>query len=235
MKAVVLCGGKGMRLRPYTHTVPKSMLVLGRKPILQYVVEYLRREGVRDVVFTVGHMRDRIMSHFKDGKRYGVSIKYAEEDEELGTAGSVLNAQPLVKDDDFIVLMSDQLTNVSLKKVMAYHKEKKAIATIGLKRMGVPLQFGTVDTRADGLVMLFKEKPILQYQINSGIYALNEKAFEYLPERGDFAMDVFPAMMRKRERLFGYVFDDYWIDVGNLHDYERINQTLSLVDLITQK
>ncbi|PIT85813.1 nucleotidyltransferase, partial [Candidatus Micrarchaeota archaeon CG10_big_fil_rev_8_21_14_0_10_59_7] len=87
-------------------------------------------------------MRDQIMGHFKDGKRYGVNIKYAEEEEELGTAGSVLNAQPLVKDEDFLVLMGDQLTSVSLKKLMSYHKEKKAIATVGLKRMGVPLQFG---------------------------------------------------------------------------------------------
>lgn len=234
MKAVVLCGGKGTRLRPYTHTLPKPMLLLGRKPILEYAVEHLKREGFHDIVFTVGHLKHEIMNYFGDGKKFGVKITYSHEENELGTAGSVAGAKALLKgEENFLVIMGDQLTNLDFRKLTALHEKKKPLATIGLKRMGVPFQYGTVEASKDGDVTGFVEKPIFEKLVNAGIYVFNKRIFDYLQEKGDFALNVFPELVARKQRVAGFVFDDYWIDVGNLKEYEEINQTISLVDLIT--
>ncbi len=235
MKAVILCGGKGTRLRPYTHSIPKPMLRLGRKPLLEYIVEYLAREGVTEIVMTVGHLKEQIMDYFKDGAAYGVKISYSVEEDELGTAGSVKNAlKKFRQDDDFLVAMGDQLTSLSLKGLMDYHKKHGAALTIALKQTGIPFQYGTAEINDKGEITGFKEKPIIQNLINVGIYALSPKAAGYLPDKGDFALDVFPKMMREKQKLCGFVFDDYWIDVGSLHDYEHVNQIFSLTDLVNR-
>ncbi len=232
MQAIVLCGGKGTRLRPYTHSLPKPMLPLGRKPILEYTVEHLRKHGFTDLVFTVGHLRQEIMNYFGNGKKFGVSIEYAEEESELGTAGSVANSRKFIHSSDFLVLMGDQLTNLDYSKFVDFHKKHGSIASIALKKMGVPMQYGTVEIDAHKQVTCFTEKPILEQLINAGMYAFSSKIFDYLPAKGDFALNVFPDLMKKNQKIFGYVFEDYWVDVGSLHQYESINQTISLMDLI---
>ncbi len=234
MKAIILCGGKGTRLRPYTHSLPKPMLRLGRKPLLEYIVEYLAREGVTEVVMTVGHLKEQIMDYFKDGSEFGLKIRYSAEDVELGTAGSVKNALKQFKiNEDFLVAMGDQLTSLKLKKLMDFHKKQGATITLAVKQTGIPFQYGTVEINDANEVVGFKEKPIIQNLINVGIYALSPKAVEFLPDKGDFALDVFPRLMRENRKISGFVFDDYWIDVGSLHDYEHINQMFSLIDLVT--
>ncbi|MFH0973595.1 MAG: nucleotidyltransferase family protein [Candidatus Micrarchaeota archaeon] len=232
MKAVILCGGKGTRLRPYTLNLPKPMLRLGSKPILEYTVEHLASEGITDLVFTVGHLRERIEEHFGDGRAHGVRIKYSVEAGELGTAGSVKNARSLVKDDDFLVLMGDQLTSLNYRKVFDFHVKRKALATVALKRIAQPLQVGIAHLdAATGKVTRFEEKPVLENLGNAGVYAFNKKIWDYLPAKGDFAFDVLPRLT-KEGKLLGYVFDDYWIDVGYIHEYEEINEAISLMDLI---
>src|SRR3989338_9641456 len=144
MKAVILCGGKGTRLRPYTHSVPKSMLLLGRKPILEYTIQHLKREGFKDIVLAVGHLHEQVEEYFGDGKKFGVKIQYSVEKEELGDAGSLKNAAHLLaKDEAFLVEMGDHLTNMDYRKMAAFHEKNRPLATVGLKRMGTPLQYGT--------------------------------------------------------------------------------------------
>jgi len=233
VKAVVLCGGKGTRLRPYTHTVPKPMLVLGRKPILQYIVEYLRKQGVSEIIMTVGHLKEQIIDYFGDGSKFGIKIQYSAEENSIGTAGSVKKAAKLLKgEENFLVLMGDQLTNIDLKKFMDSHLKRKAVISVALKRSGMPFQYGTAEIDKDSNITAFAEKPIIQNLVNVAIYALNKRAIDFLPEEGDFALDVFPAILKSREKLAGYVFDDYWIDVGSLQDYEHMNKLVSIIDLI---
>lgn len=232
MKAVVLCGGKGTRLRPYTHSVPKPMLLLGRKPILEYTIEHLKREGFKDIVLTVGRLKQFIMNYFGDGKKFGVKIAYSIEENELGTAGSVKHARALLaKEENFLVLMGDQLTNLDYRKLVDFHLKKRALATAALKRMSFPMQVGVAELSAEGVVVAFKEKPIIQNLANTAIYVFNKKIFDYLPEEGDFAFDLLPRLVREK-KLLGFVFDDYWVDVGYIHEYEEINQAVSLMDLI---
>lgn len=208
------------------------MLKLGSKPILEYTVEHLASEGITELVFTVGHLRERIEEHFGDGREYGVKIKYSVESGELGTAGSVANARPLVKDDDFLVIMGDQLTSLNYRKVFDFHVKHKALATVALKRLTQPLQVGIahVDDRTQK-VTRFVEKPVLENLGNAAVYAFHKKIWGYLPEKGDFAFDVLPRLTREG-KLFGFVFDDYWIDVGYIREYEEINEAISLMDLI---
>lgn len=233
MKAMVLCGGKGTRLRPYTHSVPKPMLLLGRKPILEYTVEHLKRDGFKDLVFTVGHLKEQVMDYFQDGRKWGVNIEYSIEDAELGTAGSVLNARKFLENEqDFLVIMGDQLTALNYGSIAKFHEKHSPLATIALKRFGIPFQFGSVEVNDRNEVIGFEEKPIIQKLVNSGVYAFKQEAFEYFPEKGDFALNVFPAMMSKKKKLLGYPFDEYWVDVGSIHDYEHVNQIMSLLELV---
>lgn len=233
MKAIVLCGGKGTRLRPYTHSIPKPMLRLGRKPLLEYIIDYLQREGVVEVVLAVGHLKEQIIDYFGNGSKHGIKISYSEEEGELGTAGSVKKALSKISgEDDVLVLMGDQLTNLKLKELMKFHKSKNAFITIALKQSGIPLQYGTAELGSQGEITAFKEKPTIQSLINVGFYVLNKKALEYLPEKGDFAMDVFPKLLAGRHKIAGFVFDDYWVDVGSIHDYENVNRMVSMIDLI---
>jgi len=236
VKAVILCGGKGTRLRPYTLNLPKPMLLLGSKPVLEYTVEHLASEGITDLVFTVGHLREKIEEHFGDGSGHGVKIKYSVESGELGTAGSVANARSLVKDEDFLVLMGDQLTSLNYKKIMDFHlkhaSKSGAIATVALKRLTQPLQVGIAHMDRETMkVTRFEEKPVLENLGNAAVYAFNKKIWSCLPAKGDFAFDVLPKLTHEG-KLLGFVFDDYWIDMGYVHEYEEINEAISLMDLI---
>ncbi|MFH1471177.1 MAG: nucleotidyltransferase family protein, partial [Candidatus Micrarchaeota archaeon] len=131
MKAFVLCGGKGTRLRPYTYSMPKPMLKLGKRPILQFVINNLSSSGIKDQILTVGYMKEQIMDHFGDGKQLGVKLSYLEETEEMNTAGSILPGKDLI-DSTFVVVMGDHLTMVDIEKAVKHHKKKGAIATVGL-------------------------------------------------------------------------------------------------------
>ncbi|MBI4399970.1 nucleotidyltransferase family protein [Candidatus Micrarchaeota archaeon] len=231
MKAFVLCGGKGTRLLPYTYSLPKAMLPLGKKPILEFVLNNLKSHGITEVILTVGYLKEQIKKYFGDGSKFGVKITYLEEERALNTAGSVLPGKDLVK-ETFLVLMGDHLTTVNLKKMVDFHKSKKAIATIGLKRQGLPLEFGIAKTDKTERVVSFEEKPIVETLVNAGIYIFEPEVFNYIKFGADFAMDVFPEMLAGKAPIYGYMFDDYWLDIGRINDYERINQLISILDLI---
>lgn len=228
-KAIVLCGGKGTRLRPYTYTIPKPMLPLGKKPILEYVLSNLRRAGVTDVYLTVGYLHEQIEKYFGNGERVGLRLHYSVETSELGTAGSII---PLMNrfDETFVVMMGDHLSNVEIAKIIGHHKKSGGIATIALNQKGVPLEYGVAEMK-DGRITAFREKPILEHLINTGVYIFEPEIFEHIKPGEDFANHVFPRLLEKGEKINGYVFTDYWLDIGRTTDYEHINQFISVIDL----
>ncbi len=230
MKAFVLCGGKGTRLRPYTYNIPKPMLTLGKRPILEFVVDNLKRSGIKEQIFTIGYLGDKIEGHFGNGERFGVDIAYLKEEKEMNTAGSIFPGKDAVK-ETFAVVMGDHLTTVNLRDMAEFHKRMGGIATIGLKRHGTPIEYGIAEVE-DEKVVGFKEKPTIENLINAGIYIFEPEIFEYIEVGKDFAKDVFPAILKDGKKINSYTFDEYWVDIGRLHDYENLNQTISIVDLV---
>ncbi|MBI5159677.1 nucleotidyltransferase family protein [Candidatus Micrarchaeota archaeon] len=233
MRAFVLCGGEGTRLRPYTYSIPKPMLPLGNKPILEFVVNNLKRHGVTDVTLTVGYLREQIEAYFGDGKKFGVKMRYLVEDKPMNTAGSIFPAKQEVQKEDetFVVVMGDHLTSANLTKMIDFHKKKKGIGTMGLKMQGTPLEYGVAEMDKEGKITGFKEKPILTNLINAGIYVLEPEVFDYIEVGKDFAKHVFPAVMQQGKKIYGYPFDEYWIDIGRLADYEDLHRMMSIMEM----
>src|SRR3989344_4848161 len=193
MKVVILCGGKGTRLRPYTHSVPKPMLLLGRKPILEYTINHFRKEGFTDIVLLVGHLKEQVMDYFGDGKKFGVKITYNVEQTELGDAGGIKNAEHLLKNEkSFLVEMGDHLTNLDYRKLVNFHEKHKPLATVGLKRMGTPFQYGTAEINEKFQITSFREKPIIENLVNSATYVFDRKVLDTCRERGVISFDFLP-------------------------------------------
>ena len=232
--AFILCGGKGTRLRPYTYTVPKPMLKIGQRPLLEFVIRNLKRAGITKMTLTVGYLKDQIMDYFGDGSSLGVKITYLEEDKPKNTAGSIIDGKGMIpKDKPFVVMMGDHLTNVSVKDMMDYHVRNNGIATLAIKLQGIPLEYGIVEIE-NALVKRFREKPVVNHNLNTAMYVCEYRTFDYIEEGYDFASDVFPLMLEKGEKLVPYMFEGYWEDIGRLHDYERVHQMISLLDFIKE-
>ncbi|HEY3702899.1 MAG TPA: NDP-sugar synthase, partial [Acidimicrobiales bacterium] len=229
MKAVIMAGGEGTRLRPLTSNQPKPMLPMVNRPMMEHIVGLLREHGFDDIVVTVAFLANAVRTYFGDGSEFGVRMVYATEETPLGTAGSVLNARDEL-DERFLVISGDVLTDIDLSAIMAFHEERQALATIGLKAMENPLEFGIVITNEDGSIDRFLEKPtwgqVFSDTVNTGIYVLEPEVFDFI-ESGrpvDFSGEVFPALLAAGEPLYGYVADGYWEDVGNTEAYVRAHQ-----------
>ncbi len=226
MKAVIMAGGEGTRLRPLTSNQPKPMLPLVNRPMMEHIVGLLARHGFDDIVVTVAFLANQIRNYFGDGSDFGVRLRYATDESPLGTAGSVRNASAEL-DDTFLVISGDVLTDIDLAAVVDRHREAGAFASIALKRVENPLEFGIVITTPDGAVERFLEKPtwgqVFSDTANTGIYVLEPSVFDFIPdgEVVDFAGDVFPAALEKGLPMLGQVVDGYWEDVGTLEAYLR--------------
>jgi len=224
MKAVIMAGGEGTRLRPLTSNAPKPMLPLVNEPMMEHIVRLLKRHGFDEIVVTVAFMANNIRSYFGDGSDFGVRMVYATEETPLGTAGSVRNAIDEL-DERFLVISGDVLTDVDLTAIVKEHDEKQALATIGLVRVENPLEFGIVITHDDGSIERFLEKPswgqVFSDTINAGIFVLEPEIFDYIEaDRSvDFSSDVFPAMLADGKPLYGAIAEGYWEDVGTLESY----------------
>ena len=227
MKAVIMAGGEGTRLRPLTSTVPKPLLPVANRPMMEHVIDLLRNHGITEIVVTVAFMANSIKNYFGDGRDFGVSIEYVDEPVPLGTAGSVRNAMHLLSDDRFVVISGDVITDIDLSAIVAYHDQHNAMATIALTPVDNPLEFGIVITREDGTIERFLEKPtwgqVFSDTINTGIYVIDPSVFDYIePDRSvDFSSEVFPALLRDSKPLYGAVAHGYWEDVGTLEAYLR--------------
>jgi len=227
MKAVVMAGGEGTRLRPLTSSRPKPLVPILNKPCMQHTIELLKRYGVTDIVVTLYYLADEIEGYFGDGSELGVNLIYTVEDTPLGTAGSVKKAQEYLQDDTFIIVSGDALTDLDVDKALAFHREKKSVATLVLQHVDNPLEFGVVITDDNGRIKRFLEKPswgeVFSDTVNTGMYILEPSIFEYMePEKSyDWSQDIFPQILAKEQPMFGYVLDEYWTDVGSLQQYRQ--------------
>ncbi|MCL4434900.1 MAG: sugar phosphate nucleotidyltransferase [Actinobacteria bacterium] len=235
MKAVIMAGGEGTRLRPLTSNTPKPMLPMANKPMMEHVISLLRRHGFEEIVVTVAFMANAIRTYFGDGSEFGLSMVYATEESPLGTAGSVLNAAEQLT-ERFLVISGDVLTDIDLAQIVKFHDDKGALCTIALKSVDNPLEFGIVITREDGSIERFLEKPtwgqVFSDTINTGIYVLEPEIFDFI-EQGrpvDFAGDVFPAVLEAGRPIYGDIVDGYWEDVGTLDAYLKSHE-----DILDQK
>ena len=229
MKAFVLAGGEGTRLRPYTYNVPKPMLMLGGRPILQFVIENLKRAGITDITLTIGYKSEQFKEYFGDGSRLGLKLDYAVETEKMNTAGSITPFSGKVK-ETFLVVMGDHLTDIDLSEMVRQHRKSGCIATIALYHAKIPLEYGVANVEK-GNVVGFTEKPLLHYHYNTAIYVFEPKIFDYIKGREDFAKDVFPRMLKAGEKINAYVFDSVWYDIGRVSDYERLQEQFNVIKL----
>jgi len=232
MKTFILAGGEGTRLRPYTYEKPKPMLPIGeeQKPILYYVVQNLKRAGLTDYIMTVGYKHEKIDEYFGDGSKFGVKIEYAVEKEKMNTAGSILPLNDKV-DDTFVVVMGDHITNIDVKEMIEHHRKSKCLATIALLKGKIPIEYGVAEVDYKGHVTTFKEKPLIENLYNVAIYVFEPEIFKYIKEKDDFAKNVFPRMLEKKEKINAYVFEKVWYDIGRVVDYEKLNKELKLADI----
>jgi mannose-1-phosphate guanylyltransferase/phosphomannomutase len=231
MKAVIMAGGEGTRLRPLTSNAPKPLLPLVNKPMMEHVVELLKRHGIDEIVVTVAFMANAIREYFGDGSEFGVKMTYATEETPLGTAGSVRNAMDQLT-ERFLVISGDVLTDVDLSAIVDVHEKNQAMATIGLAHVDNPLEFGIVITREDGTIERFLEKPtwgqVFSDTINTGIFVLEPEIFDYIEADRpvDFSSEVFPALLADGKPLYGAVTEGYWEDVGTLEAYVRAHKDI---------
>ncbi len=226
MKAVIMAGGEGTRLRPLTINRPKPMVAIVDRLALHHIIELLKIHGFTDIVITVQYLANVLQDYFGDGSNYGINITYSLEDVPLGTAGSVKNAEHLL-DEPFLVISGDALTDFNLTEIVNYHFSTKSLATMTLTRVPNPLDYGVIITDDDGHVEQFLEKPswgeVFSDTVNTGIYVLDPSVFAYM-EKGkkvDWSSDVFPQMLKNGDKLMGYIAQGYWTDVGNIEEYMR--------------
>ena len=222
MKAVILPGGKGERLKPLTDNMPKPMVSIITKPIIEFIILRLRECGFYDIAITLGYRGDDIKNHLGDGKDLGVKISYYVEESPLGTAGGVKNARDFLT-EDFLVVSGDAFTELDFKEFFLYHKQKGAIATLAVKEVDDIKGFGVVKTDTDGRIIEFLEKPESSAikTVNTGIYAMKPDIIELIPDGFfDFGKNLFPTLVGS---IYAYKTDSYWSDIGTLESYYGTN------------
>jgi mannose-1-phosphate guanylyltransferase/phosphomannomutase len=226
MKAVIMAGGFGTRLRPLTCNIPKPMAPMVNKPMMYQIVMLLKKHGITDLIASLFYSPEVITSYFGDGSQLGVKMTYARAEADYGTAGSVRNATDGLN-ERIMIISGDVLADFDLTAALKFHEEKRAKATIVLTHAQNPLQFGVVITRDDGKITRFLEKPtwgeVFSDTINTGIYILESEAIKKVPFRDeyDFSRDLFPLLLRQDAGLYGYVAEGYWRDIGNLNEYQE--------------
>lgn len=224
MQAVIMAGGFGTRLRPLSVNIPKPMVPMANRPMLSHIIELLKEHGFTDLIMMLYYQPEVITDYFGDGSKFGVKIKYLRPESDLGTAGSVKFAEKYIN-DTFLVISGDVLTDFDITKAVEYHKTKKAMATLVLTRVSNPLQYGVVITDKDQKIERFLEKPswgeVFSDTINTGIYVLDPKVFDIVPEGKsfDFSKDLYPIILKEDKGLYGYIAEGYWKDIGNLDEY----------------
>lgn len=219
MRAVILAGGKGRRLLPYTAVFPKPLVPVGDRPILAIVIEHLRRAGFTRVTLAVGHLAGLIQAYFGDGSRFGIHIDYSIESTPMGTAGPISLLDDL--EDDFLVMNGDLLTDLDIGAFVAAHRSAGAIGTIAVYRKVVELTLGVLSLDAESQVIDYVEKPSIDYMVSTGIYCFKPAVLEYLVSGVPCDLpDLIRHLIARRQRIHGYLFEGHWLDIGRPEDYE---------------
>lgn len=227
MKAIIMAGGEGRRLKAITGDIPKPMVSFMGRPMMEHIILLLKENGFEDICVTLGYKANHISDYFGSGDKLGVKLQYRIENEPLGTAGSVKNCANFYGNDDFLVISGDVACDFNLKELMALHKEQSACASLALYRSLEPLSYGLVLTDNEDRINCFVEKPtwprVITNLINTGIYALSPKAMEQVPKNQsfDFGKNLFPLLLEKDQKMMGYEFDGYWCDVGSPLSYYK--------------
>jgi len=233
VKSIIMAGGFGTRLRPLTNNLPKPMVPMVNRPMMEHIIELLKKNSITDLTSLLYFQPEMISDRLGDGSAFGVKLDYITLTVDLGTAGAVGSAmRKLEGDDTTLIISGDVLTDIDLKKAVEFHREKGSVATIVLTRVENPLPFGIVITDEDGRIVRFLEKPswgeVFSDTINTGIYILEKKVLDFIPvdQEFDFSKDLFPALLEKGEPIYGYTAKGYWKDVGSLEEYRIANMDI---------
>lgn len=227
MKAVIMAGGEGKRLKAVTGELPKPMVPMLGRPMMEHIILLLKENGFEDICAAVKYRAEDIMEYFGDGSKLGVRLQYRVEQQALGTAGGVKNCADFYGDEDFLVISGDAACDFDLRELMARHRESGSAVSLALYRHPEPLSYGLAVTDQGGLIKAFVEKPrwsrVVTDLVNTGIYAVSPRAMASVPEGAsfDFAKDLFPLLMKNGEKLLGLSMDGYWCDVGSPLSYYR--------------
>ncbi len=226
VQAVLMCGGLGTRLRPWSYVIPKPMFPIGERPILELLLTRLHKHAIDDIYLALGYKAELIETYFKDGAQLGVRLHYVRESEPLGTAGA-LN---LLRDQlqaPFLMMNGDLVTRLDFRAFHAFHMAQRAAMTVGVKAYEVPIPYGVVESTNDVVVAL-REKPTLSVNINAGIYAVSPEVLTLLPSSGRYdATQLIQAAMDAGLRVCSYLINEYWMDIGRFEDYYKANEDAS--------
>lgn len=224
MKAVILAGGLGTRLQPYTTFLPKPMLPLGEKPILEHLIEWTQKNGVKSIVLCVSYLRKTIEDYFEDGKRFGVDIEYAVSNKPLATAGQLKTAEEFI-DDTFVCMYGDSIFDFNLRNMIKHHKQKKSFVTMNLYEYKTNLPYGVIETTKTGKVIAWNEKPEITANVNTGCYVMEPEIMELIPKNVPYGMDdVIRKAMAKNKLVSSVVSKKGFLDIGNKTTYRKANQ-----------
>lgn len=225
MKAAILAGGAGTRLYPITAYVPKALIPLGSRYVIEYIIDYLKHHGINEIVVLISRNEyDLLRNHLGDGTRFGVKIEYSIA-ERIGTAGALGAAGDLLG-DAFVVYYGDVLTNMDLTSMIQFHATKKAVCTLAMST-SVPIDYGVARVAADGRVTFFEEKPVLkEYPVSMGIHVVEKEALSYCKPKTDFAQNVIPTLLKDRKSVFAYLTEKRHYDIGTFKSLEEVRELL---------
>ncbi len=224
MKAVILAGGLGTRLQPYTTFLPKPMLPLGEKPILEHLIDWTRKNGVKSIVLCVSYLRKTIEDYFEEGKKFGVNIEYATSNKPLATAGQLKTAEDLI-DDTFVCIYGDSIFDFSLRNMIKQHIKKKAFVTISLNQYKTNLPYGVIETSKNGKVLRWNEKPEIKANVNMGCYVMEPEVLDFIPKNKPYGMDdVIKKAINRKKFVSSFITKNGFIDIGNKSSYKKAYQ-----------
>lgn len=229
MKAVILAGGKGTRLKPYTTVIPKPLVPIGEKAILEILLGRLQKSGVDEVVLCVNHFAEIIQAFFGNGSRHGIRIRYSTEDQPLGTVAPL----KLVSDlpENFLVMNGDLLTDLDFRNLYEEHIRSEALLTVSTYQRNTKIDFGVIEVDKESNRMTgFREKPVYDFEVSMGVYAMNRKVLDFVPAGTPFGFDdLMLTLLEQKEMVRVYPYTGYWLDIGRPDDYEKANEDLDLL------
>jgi NDP-sugar pyrophosphorylase family protein len=229
MQAIVLAGGRGSRLDPYTRILPKPLFPIGDKPIAEILVHQLQLAGFNEIIMCLGYLADFIKLYFQDGSYFGLTIRYSVETEPLGTAGPLRMVNDL--EDDFLVVNGDELTTLDFRALYEHHLAMKADMTVAVQKKSVSSSFGVLEIK-DGQVTAYAEKPTLNYWASMGIYVINKRIISLIPENKRFDMpDLVQRLLSEHAQVVSFESQDLWFDIGTMADLEKAKEEFEQLDL----
>lgn len=224
-KAVILAGGEGAKFRPFTYEIPKSLLPIKGKPLLEHLIENLKKNNIYEIILCIDHLAEKIKNYFGDGGKWGVRIIYSQESNTLQTGGALLKVKKYLQDEAFMVIHGDILTDFYFKDIIDFHLEQNSLATIALTTVGKPSEFGQLKLHGKTLVNFYQKgekKEIKSYLVNCGIYVFEPQIFDYFPEdKTTFLLEDTIAKLVEQKKMSGFVYEGQWFDVGNPENYEK--------------